>query len=54
VVATGHYHAPYVPDIPGLSQWREKWGENVIHSKRYRTPEQFKNKVNERLYYFTS
>lgn len=52
MVATGHYHAPYVPDIPGLSQWREKWGENVIHSKRYRTPEQFKQKVNGKALLF--
>lgn len=46
VVATGHYHAPYVPDLPGLSDWRNKWPENVIHSKQYRVPEQFKDKVN--------
>jgi len=45
VVATGHYHAPYVPDLPGLSDWRNKWPENVIHSKQYRVPEQFKDKV---------
>ncbi|KAF1807160.1 hypothetical protein V8B55DRAFT_1017362 [Mucor lusitanicus] len=44
VVATGHYHAPYVPDLPGLSDWRNKWPENVIHSKQYRVPEQFKDK----------
>ncbi|KAG1100001.1 hypothetical protein G6F42_017739 [Rhizopus arrhizus] len=44
VVATGHYHAPYVPDLPGLSDWRKKWPENVIHSKQYRVPEQFKDK----------
>jgi len=45
VVATGHYHAPYVPDLLGLSDWRNKWPENVIHSKQYRVPEQFKDKV---------
>ncbi|KAK4517791.1 uncharacterized protein ATC70_001136 [Mucor velutinosus] len=44
VVATGHYHAPYVPDLLGLSDWRNKWPENVIHSKQYRVPEQFKDK----------
>ncbi|KAI8647589.1 hypothetical protein BD408DRAFT_461495 [Parasitella parasitica] len=44
VVATGHYHAPYVPDLPGLSHWREKWPESIIHSKQYRVPEQFKDK----------
>lgn len=45
VVATGHYHAPYVPDLPGLTNWRNKWPKNVIHSKQYRVPEQFKDKV---------
>ncbi|KAG2204111.1 hypothetical protein INT47_011594 [Mucor saturninus] len=44
VVATGHYHAPYVPDLPGLTDWRNKWPDNVIHSKQYRVPEQFKDK----------
>lgn len=45
VIATGHYHAPYVPDLPGLADWRRKWPDNVIHSKQYRIPEQFKDKV---------
>ncbi|KAK7510479.1 pantothenate transporter [Phyllosticta citriasiana] len=44
VVATGHYHAPRVPDIPGLRHWKTKWPSRVIHSKSYRTPEEFKNK----------
>lgn len=45
VIATGHYHAPYVPDLPGLADWRRKWPDNVIHSKQYRIPEQFKDKA---------
>ncbi|OBZ83530.1 Thiol-specific monooxygenase [Choanephora cucurbitarum] len=44
VVATGHYHAPFIPNFPGLSEWRKQWPENVIHSKQYRIPEQFKDK----------
>ncbi|KAK7615587.1 pantothenate transporter [Phyllosticta paracitricarpa] len=44
VVATGHYHAPRVPDIPGLRDWKTKWPSRVIHSKSYRTPEEFKDK----------
>ncbi|ORE05406.1 FAD/NAD(P)-binding domain-containing protein [Rhizopus microsporus var. microsporus] len=45
VVATGHYHAQYVPDFPGLSEWRKKWPSSVIHSKEYREPDSFKDKT---------
>ncbi|KAK8173475.1 pantothenate transporter [Phyllosticta citrichinensis] len=44
VVASGHYHAPRVPDIPGLRDWKTKWPSRVIHSKSYRTPGAFKDK----------
>lgn len=45
VVASGHYHIPFVPDIPGLSAWKDRFPERVIHSKRYRTPEPFRGKT---------
>ena len=45
VVASGHYHSPNVPDIPGLKEWKIKWPERVSHSKTYRTPDEFKDKV---------
>lgn len=44
VVASGHYHAPRVPDIPGLSKLKQLFPTRVQHSKGYRTPEPFKNK----------
>ncbi|KAI8336498.1 hypothetical protein BD560DRAFT_378140 [Blakeslea trispora] len=44
VVATGHYHAPFIPNFSGLSDWRALWPESVIHSKQYRIPEEFKDK----------
>ncbi|KAN0104762.1 FAD/NAD(P)-binding domain containing protein [Hyaloscypha variabilis] len=45
VVASGHYHSPNVPDIPGLKEWKKKWPERVTHSKTYRTPDEFKDKT---------
>jgi hypothetical protein len=45
VVASGHYHAPIIPTIPGLQLVKEIWPSRVWHSKLYRRPEIFKNKV---------
>jgi len=45
VVASGHYHAPRVPDIPGLKELKEARPDRVWHSKRYRDPTQFKDKT---------
>lgn len=45
VVASGHYHSPRVPDIPGLKEWKSAWPERVQHSKRYRVPNEFKDQV---------
>ncbi|KAK2778780.1 hypothetical protein FQN53_001637 [Emmonsiellopsis sp. PD_33] len=42
VVASGHYHAPLVPGIPGLSEWKRQWPGRVSHSKSYRRPDDFK------------
>ncbi|PGH16799.1 hypothetical protein AJ80_05114 [Polytolypa hystricis UAMH7299] len=43
VVATGHYQEPYVPDIKGLDTWKSKFPERIMHSKCYRSPEQFQD-----------
>ncbi|OAA72575.1 Flavin monooxygenase-like protein [Cordyceps fumosorosea ARSEF 2679] len=45
VVATGHYHAPRVPDIPGLSTIGKHFPSRVMHSKQYRRPEGLSDKV---------
>lgn len=45
IVASGHYHAARVPDIPGLSEAKSKWPSRIIHSKGYRKPVEFKDKV---------
>ncbi|PMD40932.1 dimethylaniline monooxygenase [Hyaloscypha variabilis F] len=45
IVATGHYHAPKVPDIPGLKDWKKKWPSRIQHSKRYRSARGFERKT---------
>ena len=44
VVASGHYHAPRVPDIPGLSKLKQLFPNRIQHSKGYRSPERFKDR----------
>ena len=41
VVASGHYHAPNIPDISGLAKWKKAFPELVMHSKGYRDPSNF-------------
>lgn len=43
VVASGHYHAPNIPDIPGLAAWKNAFPNQVSHSKRYRSNQGFEN-----------
>lgn len=42
VVASGHYHACNVPDLPGLKEWKDRFPDRIRHSKLYRRPEEFK------------
>ncbi|KAI2609102.1 FAD/NAD(P)-binding domain-containing protein [Hypoxylon fragiforme] len=45
VVASGHYHVPCVPDVPGLATWKQRFPDRVTHSKQYRTPAPFSNQT---------
>ncbi len=45
VVASGHYNVPYVPDIKGIAAWNKQYPGVMSHSKFYRKPEQFKDRV---------
>ncbi|KAI1478008.1 FAD/NAD(P)-binding domain-containing protein [Daldinia eschscholtzii] len=45
VVASGHYHTPFVPDIPGLAAWKQHFPDRITHSKQYRTPAPFANQT---------
>ncbi|KAK5675603.1 hypothetical protein LTS10_011703 [Elasticomyces elasticus] len=42
VIATGHYHAPNVPEMPGLADWVQTFPSRIWHSKRYRSSDAFK------------
>jgi hypothetical protein len=45
VVASGHYHAPRIPDITGLADIKRLWPSRVLHSKGYRKPDSYAGKV---------
>lgn len=44
VVASGHYHAPNIPDYPNLSAWKTASPARISHSKSYRSPAPFAGK----------
>ncbi|EXJ82443.1 hypothetical protein A1O3_06256 [Capronia epimyces CBS 606.96] len=44
VVATGRYDHPFVPEIPGLEEWKQQHPDTIIHSKFYRNPSAFIDK----------
>ncbi|CAI5758132.1 unnamed protein product [Candida verbasci] len=44
VVANGHYTVPYIPKIPGLAEYNEKFPNQFIHVKSFRNLNEFKNK----------
>ena len=45
VVASGHYSIPYIPDIPGLVEWDQRYPGSVQHSKHYRFAQDYAGKV---------
>ena len=45
VVASGHYNDPFIPDIPGLVDFDKAYPGAISHSKFYRRPNDFKDKV---------
>lgn len=45
VVATGHYAVPYIPAIPGLKEFAERYPGSIEHTKHYRGPEKYRGKV---------
>ena len=45
VVANGHYDDPFVPDLPRIREWEAKFPHSISHSKYYRKPDDFKDKV---------
>ena len=45
VVASGHYHVPKVPAIPGLAAWKAAFPDRVQHSKAYRSARGFEGQT---------
>ncbi|KAL9111894.1 MAG: hypothetical protein Q9227_003744 [Pyrenula ochraceoflavens] len=43
IIATGHYHACNIPDIPGLTTWKKAFPDRVQHSKLYRKADRFRD-----------
>lgn len=50
VIASGHYHTPLVPDIPGLAEAKAKWSTKITHSKSFRNSEGFEGKVGSEIW----
>ncbi|KAL2835028.1 hypothetical protein BDW59DRAFT_155852 [Aspergillus cavernicola] len=44
VVASGHYNVPFVPSIPGLKEFAERYPGSVEHAKQYRGPKKYSGK----------
>ena len=44
IVASGHYHVPYIPFVPGLAKVQELFPDVVQHAKFYRDSAAYKNK----------
>lgn len=49
VVASGHYSDPFVPDISRIAEFEAAHLGTIIHSKYYRRPDQYTNKVSSHL-----
>ncbi|KAJ5668180.1 uncharacterized protein N7477_006750 [Penicillium maclennaniae] len=44
VVASGHYAVPYIPAIPGLKEFAERYPGSIEHTKHYRGPAKYRGK----------
>ncbi|EDN02665.1 flavin-containing monooxygenase [Histoplasma capsulatum] len=44
VAANGHYNVPYIPSIPGISEWNAAYANAITHSKSYSSPAEFRDK----------
>lgn len=45
VVASGHYNDPFIPGIPGLAEFNKAHPGAITHSKLYKRPDDYVNKV---------
>ena len=45
IVATGHYHVPSIPDVPGIDEVYRQFPKLIIHSKTLRSVDQFRDQT---------
>lgn len=45
IVATGHYHVPSIPKVPGLDEVYHRYPSKVKHSKTFREGDNFKDQT---------
>lgn len=50
IVASGHYHTPLIPSIPGLAEAKSRWPSRTTHSKSFRSSRGFEQKVRLALF----
>jgi cation diffusion facilitator CzcD-associated flavoprotein CzcO len=50
VSATGIHQDPHIPDFKDLAAWSKAFPDRAIHSKQYRRPEDYLDKVNLKLW----
>ena len=43
--ASGHYSVPFIPDVEGLHEYRNVNPDGIEHSKSFRDPERYREKV---------
>lgn len=48
LVASGHYTVPFVPYIEGLAEFAERYPGSVEHTKSFRHPQKYADKVGRR------
>lgn len=44
ILAQGHFDTPFIPDVPGLSDWYQKDPKSITHAKYFKNVEPFKDK----------
>lgn len=45
MVSNGHYEDPFVPNITGIKEWNAAYPDTISHSKFYRRPDEYREKV---------
>lgn len=44
IVTVGHYHIPFIPDVPGLKEVQDAYPQSIHHAKFFRNADPYKDK----------